>query len=216
MIRYFIFILFGLISCNGRISSEDNNVEIEATTQEELLQISKNEFRDSLYSIIGVDNLQDIVLKEENTDLELVRLLQFSFAFGKNHIQLVELQKQGDKILLRSHKFLFNSSCNTPLVGFLDGLEFTRKCFELKKSESRKLKTVEWEEVKGLILDTGFFYTTYNQNTKNICDGHSYSLEYIYPFQLRSKILKLERSCPDNKTAIYLIANAMIKLSNKK
>jgi len=216
MIRIYFLFLIVLMSCNGKDGPKEIEFESEKdSSQIARLEIARQQFQDTLNSVIGLENLKNIIDKEENEKLELFRLLKATGAFGKNDLQIIELRRKEEKIILKKYILGFNLKCNTPFVEFIDGIEFSKDCFKLRESTSISIKLEKWNDIKQLMQDTDFLEITYIQRGKTMCDGHSYFIEYIYPFHWGKEIISLEKPCPGKKAAIYLLGEELIKFGNE-
>ena len=214
MNRLYLIIIIGLISCNGKIDSKEKRTKSDNNDTEKIeLELAKKQFLDTLNFVIGFDELSNITDKKENQNLELIRLFKSTFAFGMSEIIVVELENKKEEITLKEFQLEFKLNCNTPMYGYKDRQDFNRNCFKINRTQKRSINFDEYKVVQDLIKDTGFFYTAYNQKTRVLCDGHSYTIKYINPILWRNEIFSLERSCPSEKTAIYLIGEELIKLT---
>ena len=214
MNRLYWIIIIGLISCNGKIDSKEKITKSENSNIERTdIELAKKQFLDTLNFVIGFDELNNITEKKENQNLELIRFTKSTFSFGKSEIIVVELENKEEEITLREFQLEFKLNCNTPMYGYEDRQDFNKECFKINRIKERSINFDDYKVVQELIKETGFFYTTYNQKTRVICDGYSYAIKYINPNLWRNEIFSLERSCPSEKTALYLIGEEIIKLT---
>jgi len=214
MNRLYLIILIGLISCTGKIDSKEIISEPEKEIDEqEKLELARQQHLDTLYTVTRLQSLKNIVKKEENQKEELIRLIRTTFAFGSNEIILIELKRNETVVNLLTYKLTFNQNCNTPFLGFEGGEDFTTDCYEIVDSHKESIELKNWNKIKNLISDTDFINISYIERGKSICDGRNYLLQYAYPFHWRTEIITLEKSCPGEKSAVYLIGEELIKLT---
>jgi hypothetical protein len=169
---------------------------------------------DSLNFSLEIEKFKNLILKKENEGDGIIRVKKSTFAFGLNRILLVEVHVKKEDIQLSSFKINFDDSCNTPLLQFPNGKEFTTKCFQLEKTNNKKISQKKWDELKRLMLKTNFNNTTYFEGGgRLICDGSHYSIDYSAGYSLEYGVRHLEKSCPGELTSIHLVAEKLIALS---
>ena len=172
---------------------------------------------DSLIYALNLERFEDLISKDENVGDQIIRVEREIFAFGLSEILIVEGHQKKDNVQLRSYKINFDKSCNTALFQIPNGKEFTSKCFQLEKTNNLKLSLSEWKKFEKIISETDFINTTYFQGGgRLICDGAHYSIDYTKGYSLEYGVRHLEKSCPGKLTAIYLIAEKLIELSEIK
>ena len=214
MNRLYFIALIGLISCTGKIESKEIKSEPKNKfDKQEKLELANQQYLDTIYTVTGLQNLKNIVKKEENQKLELIRLIRTTFSFRANEIILIELKRNGKVVNQLTYKLKFNHNCNTPFIGFKDGEDFSTDCYEIVDSYRESISMKNWDSIKNLISDTDFVNISYIERGKSICDGRNYLIQYAYPFHWRTEIITLEKSCPGEKSAVYLIGEELIKLT---
>lgn len=169
---------------------------------------------DSLCYALNLEKFENLISKEENQGDQIIRIERSIFAYGANEILLVEGHQRKDTFQLKSYRIHFDRNCNTALLQFPNGKEFTSKCFEIEEAKFKKLSLSQWKKIKKLISDTNFNNTTYFQGGgKLLCHGPHYSIDYSAGYSLEYGVRHLEKSCPGELTAIYLISEKLIEMS---
>lgn len=169
---------------------------------------------DSFCHALKLEKFEDYFSKKENKGDQIIRVEKSTFAYGKNEILLVEGHQKKTKIQVRSYKIRFDKNCNTALLQFPNGKKFTSKCFKIEEAKIKELSLSQWKKVEKIIRDTNFNNTAYFQGGgKLLCHGSHYTIDYSAGYSLEYGVRHLEKSCPGELTAIYLISEKLIELS---
>jgi hypothetical protein len=169
---------------------------------------------DSLCHAVELGKFEENISKKENEGDKIIRVERATFVYGINEILLIEAHQKKDDIQLRSFEIHFDDGCNTALLEFPNGKEFTSKCFQIEKTNRKKISLSEWNEFEKIIIETDFNNIAYFQGGgKLLCHGSHYVIDYSAGYSLEYGVRHLEKSCPGELTAIYLISEKLIELS---
>ncbi len=192
------------------------NEIIDRLEQKSLNDKANKAFEDTLFHVLNLENFERLVSKKENKNLEIIRLIRTNFAMGNRSLLVIEGRHQKDKkTKLKSYELIFDDKCNTPILSFNDNKPFSKDCFEILQSTEKVVDKNEWNRLREEIILTEFKFINYsNPKGITICDGASYSILYSSGSQINSGIIRMKRDCPNSKTAIFLVADELIKINN--
>jgi len=146
-------------------------------------------------------------------EVEIFRIIKGTLAYGWNKFHVMTLVKVEDEITLQEYNLRFLEDCNLPHVSLNRANNFTSSCFEILQ-QNKKIGTLNnWESVDNLFKDTGLYNTAYFNESRSLCDGFSYSLDYIVKYNNKVYKRSYRRSCPNELMGIFLVSNELLKLS---
>jgi len=202
-----------------KFKDENGCIEIDSFIEYELIKKKifdngSHAFEDTLFSKIGLQNFEELAFNEENKGDEIIRLIKSDFAFGLGNLLVIEGHNKNQSIHLKSFNVKFDRKCDFPIYNSPNGLTFSSKCLEIKDSINQKIQIKDWKELKEIIQETEFMYTAYFERGQSICDGSVYSISYSDGKRIEDRIHKMERACPGEKTAVFMVADKLIKIKN--
>ena len=164
-------------------------------------------FEDTLYAFLGLTNFEEIA----NNKIEIIGLTKSRFAFGMNDMFVVTANKTTEGPYIKSYHVKFNHRCS-PVIA---RKELTQDCFEMVSENKKIVSEKKWKQLKMLIQETDLVSTVYFDNSAvRMCDGDAYSIRYSSGHIYDNTIKEFFRSCPGEKTAIYLVSEKLLEIAN--
>ncbi len=166
-------------------------------------------FIDTLLAVGNFQDLDKFKGQEKDNNPEIIRVIKGSLGFGLEEYRIVEIYSNVDGARYKNCLISFDNVCKSPFLASKKKA-FTRECFSIKEYSEGVFNTEDWKKVKMEIHKTDLLTTAYFQRGGINCDGFVYILEYNSS-KLLTKV-SLSKSCPGEKTAIFLISELMIGL----
>lgn len=165
---------------------------------------------DTLYAFLGIENFETEVENEANKENEMIRLIKWIPSYEQN-IHVVNLNnKKGGSSTIENYHVIFNNSCSP----FIAKKQLTKDCFRMVDKNKKTVNDKEWNELKTVIQETDLASTVYFDSHKILCHGAGYSIYYSSGYKYENIIKELSRSCPGEKTAIYLVSEKLLEIAN--
>ncbi len=173
---------------------------------------SSGKVSDTLQAFLGIEKFETEVTNEVNKENEMIRLIKWVPSYEQN-IHVVNLNnKKGGGTAIESYHVIFNDRCSP----FIAQKELTKDCFRVVDKNKKTVSDKEWKELKTIIQETDLASTIYHDDGSAIrlCHGASYTIYYSPGYKYENIIKELNRGCPSEKTAIYLVSEKLLEIAN--
>lgn len=177
------------------------------------INLKKSLFEKALLQKAGLDFIENNDHFFEGRQGEFIRVLKGTFAFGYNQYRLIQIEEIADNLICKDFLFKIDGDC-VPIFMERDS-SFLSDCISIVESESLLFGQEDWKKIKSIINETDLTSTVYFDHQGLICGGFGYELDFSYELKYPEEMVSLAKSCPGEKTAIYLVSEEVINIVDK-